>query len=339
MPTTIQVSIVLGLAIAGHAAGQTLVSTSYQDPTVIRIAPGQVVPLLATGLQTVLPSGGASADHVPLPTTLAGISVTLSQPPTSYSRSLPLFSIRQFDHCFISIAPSSDCLLTAITVQIPFDISVPNPLQASPLNDQPRTIVTVFENGNASKTFALSPVPDQIHVIQSCDIGGQTFETGVCYAIATHADGTLVLQDARGPGQVALTNTEAHPGEVITMYVYGLGVVLPAVPEGTASPSPAAIVTAPVYLQFDYRPNASPSMPTIGSPLTTTPIFVGLTPGQVGLYQVNLTIPPPPAGTPVCGSMTEANLTAPVESNLTISIMASGQSFSGAAICVDTGAQ
>ena len=339
MPTTIRAAIIFAFAIAGHAAGQTLIGTGYQDPTVILVSPGQVVPLVATGLQTVLSGAGVNADHVPLPTTLAGISVTLSQPPTSYSRSLPIFSIRQFNHCSISIAPSSACLLTAITVQIPFDISVPNPLVASPFNDQPGTIATIFENGNASKAFVLSPVPDQIHVIQSCDIGGQTFETGVCYPIVTHLDGSLVLQDARGPGQVPLTNTEAHPGEVITMYAYGLGAVSPAVQEGTASPVPAAVVTAPIYLQFDYRPNASPSMPTVGSPMTTTPISVGLTPGEIGLYQVNFAVPPPPAGTSVCGSMIVASLTAPIETNLTISIMASGQSFSGAAICVDTGAQ
>lgn len=347
MPTTIRIALIFAFAASGLAIGQTLVGVGYQDPTVIRVSPGQVVPLLVTGLQTVLPSGAVNADHVPLPTALAGISVTLTQPPTSYSRSLPIFSIRQFDHCSVSVAtggslaPSGDCLVTAITAQIPFDISVPNPLVASPVNNQPGTIATIFENGNPSKAFVLSPVPDQIHVIQSCDIGGQTFETGVCYPIVAHSDGTLVLQDLSAPGQVPLTNTEAHPGEVITMYAYGLGAVSPAVQEGTTSPVPAAVVTAPVYLQFDYRPNASPSMPTVGSPMTTTPIFVGLTPGEVGLYQLNFVVPPAPAGTPACGSGTVASLTAPIliETNLTISVMASGQSFSGAAICVDTGSQ
>ncbi len=351
MPTTIRVAVILAFAASGLATGQTLIGVGYKDPTVIRVSPGQVVPLLVTGLQTVLPGGTVAADHVPLPTTLAGISVTLRQPPTAYSRSLPIFSIHQFDHCSVSVAagsspaPSADCLVTAITAQIPFDISVPNPLLASPVNNQPATIATVFENGKLSKAFVLSPVPDQVHVIQSCDIGGQTFETGVCYPIVTHADGSLVLQDLRVPGQMPLTTTEARPGEVITMYAYGLGAVSPAVQEGATSPVPAATVTGPVYLQFDYRPNASPSMPTVGSPMTTTPIFVGLTPTEVGLYQVNFTVPPAPAGTPACGStISVASLTAPVETspiqtNLTVSITASGQSFSGAAICVDTGSQ
>ena len=344
MPNTIRVALIFVFAISGLAPGQTIIGVGYPDPTVIRVSPGQVVPLLVTGLQTVL-TGAVNADHVPLPTSLAGISVTLSQPPTSYSRSLPIFSIRQFNHCPTSVALSNACLVTAITVQIPFDISVPNPLVVSPINDQPGTVATIFENGNPSKAFILSPVPDQVHVIQSCDIGGQTFETGVCYPIVAHSDGILVLQDASAPGQIPLTNTEAHPGEVITMYAYGLGAVSPAVQEGTASPTPPAIVKAPVYLQFDYRPNTSPSMPTVGSPMTARPMFVGLTPTEVGLYQVNFTVPPPPAGTPACGStipvasLTPPVQTSPIQTNLTVSIMATGQSFSGAAICVDPGSQ
>lgn len=330
MPNSIRTALLL--MIAGHLAGQTLIGTRYHDPTLIPVAPGQVVPLLVTGLQTILPGGSISANEVPLPTTLAGISVTLTQPPTSYSRLLPIFSIHQFDHCSPLRAPAFTCLLTAITVQIPFDLPVPVSLE-SPFNDQPGTVITITENGTESTAFGLYPVPDQIHVLQSCDIGGQTFETGVCYAIVTHADGSLVLQDARGPGGVELTNTEAHPGETITMYAYGLGAVSPPVQEGMPSPAPPAAVNAPVYLQFDYRPNASPSMPTLSSSATLVaqPTFAGLTSSEVGLYQINLTIPAPPSGTPTCG--------APVQSNLTISVVASGQSFSGAAICVDTSGQ
>ena len=53
-----------------------------------------------------------------------------------------MFSIGQFNHCPASAAPSSACLLTSIMVQIPFDISVPSPLVASLINNQPGTIAT-----------------------------------------------------------------------------------------------------------------------------------------------------------------------------------------------------
>src|SRR5437879_4459410 len=105
------------LLIGSNAFGQTLVGTSYDDPSVVRVAPGHVVPLVVTGLKTVLPAGTVKAQRIPLPTSLAGISVMLSQTP-QYSRSLPLVSIDQFNHCANSNDRSPDCLLTAITVQI-----------------------------------------------------------------------------------------------------------------------------------------------------------------------------------------------------------------------------
>ena len=322
-------AIVAILLFQENGHGQTLVGIAYSSPSLV-VAPGQIVPVLMTGLKTILPTGTERAQSIPLPLTLAGVSVTFAQTP-QYSRSLPLAAIQQFNQCAGTNNPASDCLLTAITVQIPFDIVVPNPLIASPFF-QPLSSLEIFENGVLSKSFIVSPVPDQIHMLQSCDITNSAGIYGSCYAIVTHADGSLVLQAPRGPSGPPLTNSEAHPGETLVMYAFGLGSVSPAVQAGSASPAPAATVISPIYLQFDYRPNASPSAPMLNSSLTTTtqPVFAGLTPGQVGLYQINFVVPAPPAGTQVCG--------APVESNLTISVTtADGRSLSGAAICVDTG--
>ena len=321
------------LLLASLGYGQTLVGSGYDDPSVIRIAPGQVIPLFVTGLKTVLPQGNVKATQIPLPTSLAGISVTFSQTP-SFSQALPLFAIDQFNHCADLKSSATECLVTAITVQMPLEITIPNPLIMSPFQAQPVTSVVVMENGTATQSFAVWPVPDQIHVLQSCDLGGQTRGTGVCFPIVTHLDGSLVLQAPRGPDQVALSTSEARPGEVLTMYAYGLGQVSPVVQPGALSPNPPATVLTPIYLQFDYRPNASPSMPIFNSPLTITaqPLFAGLTPGQVGLYQINFVVPKPASITANCG--------APVESNLTISVgSANGLSFSGASICVDNGPQ
>jgi len=54
--------------------------------------------------------------------------------------------------------------------------------------------------------------------------------------------------------------------------------------------------------------------------------FVGLTPGSVGLYQVNFLVPPVPSGTPPCSGS--------VRSNFTVSI-GDARSFDGASICVN----
>jgi uncharacterized protein (TIGR03437 family) len=325
MQLPIRHAALLLLALTAASSAQTVVETDYQAPA-IKIAPGQVVPLIVTGLQTILPDGIARVNGPPVPLTLDNISVTLTEPPTSYSAQLPIFSINQFNHCGVLVSPSPACRVTAITVQIPFDIFVPNPAQVMPF--QPSTVITINQDGTISQAFFATPYPDRVHILQSCDIAGQTFETGVCYPLVTHADGSLVLQDASG-SEGALTRTAAQPGEALVMYAWGLGTISPAVQAGSVSPIPPATVVAPVNLRFDYIPNASPSPPTANVRFTSVshPFFAGLTPTEVGLYQINFVVPDAPPGAQNCG--------APIASNLTISVDISGQSFSGAAICVD----
>jgi uncharacterized protein (TIGR03437 family) len=316
------------------ALGQTLINTGYSDPSVISVAPGQVVPLLVAGLKTVLPQGSIQAQIVPLPTTLAGISVTIQQTAGYAPRMLPLFSITQFNRCPASVSVASlspvdfaACLITAITVQIPYDLPVASPFL------QVTTTLTINDNSVVSQSFPVYVAPDQIHVLTSCDINGQTRGTGVCYPLVTHSDGRLVLEAPRASSDgPALTNSEAEPGETLVMYAYGLGQVSPpGVIAGAASPAPAATATETFQMGFSYLPNASPSLPTVprGALPLAPPPFVGLTPGQVGLYQINFVVPPAPDGTQSCG--------APIHSNLTVSITGNNGTFDGAPICVDTG--
>ena len=91
-----------------------------------------------------------------------------------------------------------------------------------------------------------------------------------------------------------------------------------------------------VSVQFDFRPNAGPASPYI-NPLTAAPvspaaIFAGLSPGNVGLYQINVKIPDTLPPTSACNG-NSAPISGIVQTNLTIDI--GGQSsFDGAAICV-----
>jgi uncharacterized protein (TIGR03437 family) len=88
----------------------------------------------------------------------------------------------------------------------------------------------------------------------------------------SHADYSLVT--AANP---------AHVGEAIVIWSTGGGAVTPPVPVGMAasgSPDPTT-VTAPVV--------------TVGGQNAATS-FSGLAPGYVGLYQINVTVPPVPAG-------------------------------------------
>jgi uncharacterized protein (TIGR03437 family) len=85
--------------------------------------------------------------------------------------------------------------------------------------------------------------------------------------IAQHLDGTLVL-----PASPAV------PGEYIVIYTSGLGATDIPVASGAPSPSdPVANVAVPPVLTLN------------GSPINI--LFAGLTPGLVGLYQVNFQVP------------------------------------------------
>lgn len=85
--------------------------------------------------------------------------------------------------------------------------------------------------------------------------------------VAQHQDFTLV--DSSNP---------ARPGEALVIYLVGMGATIPPVPSGAASPlNPLAAVTSPVQLTIDGE--------------TAAVEFAGLTPGGVGLYQINFRVP------------------------------------------------
>jgi hypothetical protein len=346
---TTSCAILMGLAPL-FGQGITLSGTGYTDPSTIRVAPGQITTLFVTGLKTVLSSQPVNATIVPLPVTLAGISVTLNQP-GNQPTPVPLLSVQQVSVCSNGgVTPpasglTADCLLTAITVQIPFELTGPGigPPPSVPTSPSTPALV-VSENGNVSKAFTVSPVPDNLHVINICDgfpSPKVTSASGFCGPLVTHADGTLVT-----------ANAPAQPDEEIVIWAYGLGQTSPGAKTGQASPTPAATLSSafpditvsstPLYLQFDFRSNATPSSPFINRFSATpppTPTFAGLTPGQVGLYQINVRIPSSIPAVDSCGSTCShvaCTMYNTVTSNLTIDIGAN-LSWDGAAICVQPG--
>src|SRR2546426_6984953 len=83
------------LLLAGLLFGQPgsqIFSASYGLPLLAPVAPGQVVTLFIRGLK----AGPASASALPLPTTLAGVSVSLKQP-DGFSGPAPIFRILPLD--------------------------------------------------------------------------------------------------------------------------------------------------------------------------------------------------------------------------------------------------
>ena len=119
------------------------------------------------------------------------------------------------------------------------------------------------------------------------------------------------------------------------VYALGLGQTTPAMKTGDAATMAAPTLGSTVVtVQFDFRPNAMPSNPYVNpkNAAIPGPVFVGLTAGQVGLYQINIRIPESlPAVVPCSASLG-------VASNLTIDFGCStsgGLSLDGAPICVE----
>ena len=245
---------------------------------------------------------------------------------------VPLLSVSpRSSTCFGGFnLPGCQVLLAEVTVQIPWEL-----LPHFPRFDQSsgQAVLVVSENGVPGSAFELASVFDRIHIITNCGYvqpGDMLLPfSNVCGPIVTHGNG----------GALVTPGNPAKAGEVLVMYAFGLGATVPAAKTGEAAPVPPLVVAQtpgshPLLIGFDFRKNAAPQRaddPTLDQPSL---LFAGLTPGFVGLYQVNFRIPAIPAGLPPCDIPAGPASILTVRSNLTVSISGSF-SFDGAAICVD----
>ena len=78
--------------------------------------------------------------------------------------------------------------------------------------------------------------------------------------------------------QLVTLSNPVHPGDHLVMYATGLGLVTPSVPVGCPGPSnPPAVAQVPPIV-------------TIGG-VTMPVLFAGLVPGDVGVYQIEVSVP------------------------------------------------
>ncbi len=286
------------LALAVWAAGfpapaQQIVSIGYSPPAMPSVAPGQVVTLFVNGLNVP----DATAVGLPLPRTLGGVTVKVkSSGNPDYPANLPIFSLRSAYAC--GGRAGGGCPLLMVTVQIPMESPcvatdhLPNECTLGPSV----VVLAVEANGVAGPdlpvTVSISP-----QILNSCHtIFG--IPGGSCYPFVSHADGTLVT------GQYP-----AHPGETIVIYATGLGPTDPSVPTGEASTTPVP-APGPLFLYgltIGYELATSPAstpepVQWIPHEGYVFPGYVGLVPGFVGLYQMNVTLPAEmPARVAGCG--------------------------------------
>lgn len=295
------------------ASGQNrniVVGAGYTAPTaVVRAAPGEVVTVFTRGILTRV-ADPVVASTLPLPTILRGISVLLRQAAAPPEVAVPLFSIHQFDSCQ-GIAPEP-CVTTAITLQIPFEL-VPETPGAVPATGNSARLVVV-ESGVPGEPLALVAQTDQIHAVTNCDTtsaGAAPSPLPCPTPIVTYADGGLVT--AARP---------ARPGETLVMYAFGLGRTTPLLPSGQPSPTTPAVTAG--LLDFNFSVNAPPRLRRDG-PSVQRALFAGLTPGFVGLYQVNFLVPEIPPSVLPCSATNVSNVTV---------TLIGATSFDGAGICV-----
>jgi uncharacterized protein (TIGR03437 family) len=211
---------------------------------------GSIGTIFCTGLSI---QGVVSARDLPLPTSLAGVTVTVG------GAAAPLFAVADLGSF----------------QQINFQV----PLEA--VSDQ----IAVSQNGlQATMTPALT-----------LNVAGDFFRIGgTRYGIFQHgADYSLVTQD-----------NPARGGETIIAYATGLSAAYPAVPTGQPAPLsplshvPQSIDTAQLGYDIEQTGLSVNGIavfdppPISGDSTGKQPIpFMGLTPGAVGLYQINFTFP------------------------------------------------
>lgn len=94
--------------------------------------------------------------------------------------------------------------------------------------------------------------------------------------VAAYADGTIIAQHI--DFTLVSSTSPAHPGEALIMYLAGMGSTTSPVASGTAAPSnPPASATVQPTVQVGGQ-NAQI-------------LYAGLTPGGVGLYQIDFVVP------------------------------------------------
>jgi len=120
---------------------------------------------------------------------------------------------------------------------------------------------------------------------------GNNFSAPMAFTVAAAApgiftngtpQGLVFVADPSGRQTLADAANPAKAGDALVIYCTGLGQVNPPVPSGQAAPLTSLSSTV------------LPVTTTIGG-MGTDFIFAGLTPGFVGLYQVNVVVKP---GTP-----------------------------------------
>lgn len=174
-------------------------------------------------------------------------------------------------------------------------------VQAVPLNTS-MDGATVYVNGLATPSFYVSPgqidfqIPYETAPGQALVRVDQGTQRGNTVSVNIEAAVPRLLQFASGYAIATFTDNVTFPMpttpgipshaakagvDTLVFYALGLGQTSPAAADGQAAPA-GQIHSAEVIFGAGALP---------GSGFYATPVYAGLSPGSVGLYQINVTVP------------------------------------------------
>jgi hypothetical protein len=289
----------------------TSAGPGYRTPLPsVDVAPGQLIVLHVNGISTNIDSNVVAAPNpLGFPTTLNGISADLVQGNPATTTSLGLRALYQ-TNCI----PADACnRVTGITLQIPFELDSDYAAKGNTI-----PVIHINENGKRVGGVALRPVSDNVHVLNTCD------DTQVYVSAAYSVPQNICTPVVMVGNQLNSLYNLAHGGDVLLMWVYGMGASTPTPPNCCNDPSQLPRPLQSFQLNFDFRPNVPASPAVAGFGVTAAPAAVAFVGG--GMYQVNFTVPPVPAGTPACDGVK-------IKSNLTVTVTGPN-SYDAALLCV-----
>ena len=258
----------------------TVVGAGFFSAVPIPAAPGEILTIHVAGLGGV--NQTVTAASVPLPTTLAGISIAMTQGVNGETIPVPLIAAFPVKTC-TDIQTAGCSQFVGITLQVPYEL-VPN--TPFVVGRPPNSAQLAITQAGQTALVDLEPVYDSVHILRGGDSitqpGRQAPGTMFLNPIVTHSDGSPVLQPS-----------PARPGETLVMYAVGLGTTAPSATTGDKSPTAATVAPITIGFTFQAPPGTSP-------PSSAVPVFAGLTPGFVGLYQINFVVPQPPTTLQLC---------------------------------------
>jgi uncharacterized protein (TIGR03437 family) len=254
------------------------VTAFYSTGSVLQSGSRAISGTLTGGVTPIVPAGGvvhAASDAAGVPIapgsliTIYGTNLANAQ---GLASTLPLPQQQNGAQVLLGSLPLP-ILYTSegqLNVQVPYNTPVDGQYQITVQRDN------------------LLSVPEQLVIAEGQPGVFTVNQQGTGQGVIFKSDGVTLAQ----------TGTPATTNETVVIYCTGLGVVSPAVPEGTAPPSlPLSNTVNQVTV-------------TIGGQDAMVS-FSGLTPGFPGLYQVNAVVPPGVSGDAVAVVVSVAGQTSP----------------------------